>query len=166
MNCIEFRQLKLAEPHVSNRAADAHKLDCPTCTKFEQGIHQLDESIYSALSVAIPEGLAAKVLVNQSLQSHPRRPMRRYLLGMAASFLLAIFVFQLAPVDALEDEIITHMDHEAHQVHGKSGDNGVRSDRKSPEPGWWRPGATSGKGDLRIQVLHQRPANRAFRGGK
>ena len=41
---------------------------------------------------------------------------------MAASFFFAVVVFQFLAVETLDAEIITHMDHEAHQVHGKSGD--------------------------------------------
>ncbi len=125
MNCIEFRQLKLADPNAPSEEANDHKSRCTTCAGFERDIHRLDDSIHTALSVAVPEGFAAKVLLNQSLQSHPRRPTRWYWLSMAASFFLAIFIFQLSPADALDDEIITHLDNEAHQVHGKTGDIGV-----------------------------------------
>ncbi len=121
MNCIEFRQLKLADPGTPNEEANDHKARCTTCAGFERDIHKLDDTIHTALSVAVPEGFAAKVLLNQSLQSHPRRPTRWYWLSMAASFFLVIFIFQLSPVDALDDEIITHLDNEAHQVHGKTG---------------------------------------------
>ena len=122
MNCIEFRQLKLADPNTYSEQANRHKSGCSTCSTFEQEIHELDESLRTALTVAIPEGLAAKVLLNQSLQSHPRRPTRWYWMSMAASFFMAVFVFQMTPADALDDDIVEHLDHEAHQVHGKSGD--------------------------------------------
>jgi hypothetical protein len=122
MNCIEFRQLKLADPDLYSEQANQHKSGCSTCAAFEREIHGLDESLRTALTVAIPEGLAAKVLLNQSLQSHPRRPTRWYWMSMAASFFMAVFVFQMTPADSLDDDIVKHLDHEAHQVHGKSGD--------------------------------------------
>ena len=122
MNCLEFRQLKLSDPNAYSEQANKHKSDCSTCASFEREIQALDESLRTALTVAIPEGFAAKVLLNQSLQSHPRRPMRWYWMSMAASFFMAVFVFQMTPADSLDDDIVKHLDHEAHQVHGKSGD--------------------------------------------
>jgi hypothetical protein len=122
MNCIEFRQLILADPTTSSEQTNQHKLGCNTCAAFEREIHGLDESLRTALTVAIPEGLAAKVLLNQSLQSHPRKPTRWYWMSMAASFFVAVFVFQMTPADSLDDDIVEHLDHEAHQIHGRSGD--------------------------------------------
>jgi hypothetical protein len=122
MNCIEFRQLTLADPNTNSEQTNQHKSGCSTCAAFEHEIHGLDKSLLTALTVAIPEGLAAKVLLNQSLQSHPRRPTRWYWMSMAASFFMAVFIFQMTPADSLDDDIVEHLDHEAHQVHGKSGD--------------------------------------------
>jgi hypothetical protein len=122
MNCIEFRQLMLADPYEVNNSAIEHGSNCIGCSRFESEILTLDGTLRHALSVDVPEGFAAKVLLNQSLQSHPRKPTRWVWLSMAASFFLAIIVYQV-PIDAaLGDEIITHLEHEAHQVHGNSGD--------------------------------------------
>lgn len=130
MNCIEFRQLKLADPNAFSEEVTQHRSSCSTCAGFEREIQNLDDSVRIALTVAVPEGFAAKVLLNQSRQSHPRRPTRWYWLSMAASFFMAIFVFQLSTAESLDEEIITHLDHEAHQVHGKFGDIGSVEVRK------------------------------------
>ena len=122
MNCLEFRQLKLADPYCLSEEANLHKSGCTSCTRFEREIRKLDASIRTSLTIAVPEGFAAKILLNQSLKSLPRRPTRWYWLSMAASFFFAVVVFQFLAVETLDAEIITHMDHEAHQVHGKSGD--------------------------------------------
>ncbi len=122
MNCIEFRQLKLADPYVFNHEASRHISHCSTCAAFDREIQNLDNSLRIALTVAVPEGLAAKVLLNQSFRSNPRRPTRWYWLSMAASFFMAVFIFQMMPADSLHADIVEHLDHEAHQVHGKFGD--------------------------------------------
>ncbi len=122
MNCIEFRQLRLADPRSVNEAADRHRNACRHCREFEKEIHRLDESLRTAMKIAVPEGFAAKVLLNQSLQSHPRRPTRWYWLSLAASFFLAVVVYQFQTDPAMGAEIITHLEEEAHQVHGRSGD--------------------------------------------
>ena len=122
MNCLEFRQLKLSDPDCISEEASLHRSGCPECARFEREIHELDASVHMALTVAVPEGFAAKVLLNQSLQAHPRRPKRWYWMSMAASFFFAVVLFQWSPAETLDEEIITHLDHEAHQVHGNSGD--------------------------------------------
>tara|TARA_B100001964_G_scaffold31219_1_gene32449 strand:- start:1829 stop:2530 length:702 start_codon:yes stop_codon:yes gene_type:complete len=124
MNCLEFRILKLAEPYRASEEAVLHASECPGCSSFKQEIHELDDSLRTAFSVEVPEGLAAKVLLNQSLKDNPRRPTRRYWLSLAASFLVAITMMPFLPMQSLDAEIITHLDHEVHQVHGKSGDIG------------------------------------------
>ena len=122
MNCLEFRQLKLSDPDCISEEASLHQSGCPDCAKFEREIHELDASVRMALTVAVPEGFAAKVLLNQSLQSLRRRPKRWYWLSMAASCFFAVVLFQWSPAETLDDEIVTHLDHEAHQVHGNSGE--------------------------------------------
>jgi hypothetical protein len=122
MNCLEFRRLKLTEPYCVSKEAALHASNCPGCSRFQQETNELDDSLRTALTVEIPEGLAAKVILNQSLKHNPRRPTRRYWLSLAASFLIAITLIPFLPTQTLDAEIITHLDHEAHQVHGKSGD--------------------------------------------
>ncbi|MCH7744412.1 MAG: DUF3379 family protein, partial [Proteobacteria bacterium] len=85
MNCLEFRQLKLSDPDCISEEASLHRSGCPECARFEREIHELDASVHMALTVAVPEGFAAKVLLNQSLQAHPRRPKRWYWMSMAAN---------------------------------------------------------------------------------
>ena len=120
MNCLEFRQLKLSDPYCISEEADLHQSGCSNCARFEREIRGLDDSIRTALTVAVPEGFAAKVLLNQSLQSHPRRPKRWYWLSLAASFLLAVIVYQFLPRETLADDIFSHMEYE--QVHDLPGD--------------------------------------------
>ena len=124
MNCMSFRQAVLADPYHLSDEARAHRGECLNCARFLKEVESLDDAVRDAVQVAVPEGLAAKVLLNQSLQPTPRRPTRRYWLGMAASFLLAVFIVQLIPLpggSALQADIINHMEKDAHQVHGKSG---------------------------------------------
>lgn len=127
MNCLEFRQLKLSDPYCISEEADLHQSGCSNCSRFEREIRGLDDSIRSALTVAVPEGFAAKVLLNQSLQSHPRRPKRWYWLSLAASFLLAVILYQFLP-GTLEEDIFSHMEYE--QVHDLPGDISEEEVRK------------------------------------
>lgn len=114
MNCLEFRQLKLSDPYAVVPEANAHRDTCAHCTRFEEQINTLDRRIDEALAVTVPENLAAKVLLNQSLRDKPTRPTRLYWLGLAASFLVAaaIFIVQPDTASALPGKIADHLDHE------------------------------------------------------
>lgn len=127
MNCLEFRQLKLSDPYIQDTSADAHRDTCHACEQFEAEIEQLDQNVSAALKVVIPEGFAAKILLNQSLQDSPRRPTRRFWLSsMAASFFAMILVASIynsrneqATTHAqLSQSIIEHMPHENELVLG------------------------------------------------
>ncbi len=72
MNCIEFRQLKLAGPYSVNNEARQHKSNCRNCRIFEGELQELNDSIDTALTVPVPEGFAVKILLNQSLQPPTR----------------------------------------------------------------------------------------------
>jgi len=121
MNCLEFRQLKLSDPHAQDSDADEHCETCKTCQQFLAEIVQLDQNVAAALRVAVPEGFAAKILLNQSLQNNPRWPTRRlWLTSMAASFFALILfasVYNTNNVQTTKDAqlsqaIIEHMPHE------------------------------------------------------
>ena len=121
MNCFGFRQSVLEDPYHLSSEASEHKNECVHCARYHAEIEQLDNNIRDAFTVPVPEGIAARVLLNQSLQDNPRKPARWYWVGVAASFLVAlILVFQI-PGEPLEADILTHLEHEAHQVHGKAG---------------------------------------------
>lgn len=123
MNCLEFRQLKLSDPYIQDIDADIHRDGCHACQQFEAEIEQLDQNVSAALKVAIPDGFAAKILLNQSLQDNPRLPMRRFWLsGMAASFFALIIVASIYNSNnehaQLSQSIIEHMPHENEHVLG------------------------------------------------
>ena len=128
MNCLEFRQLKLSDPYIEDTDASNHRDSCGACQQFEAEIEQLDQNVSSALSVAVPEGLAAKILLNRSLQENPRMPTRRlWLSSMAASFFAMTLLFasvynsnneQTTTRAQLSQSIIEHMPHESALVEG------------------------------------------------
>ena len=70
MNCLEFRQLALADPY--DPALTEHAAGCVKCTKFRQEILDMDSDLEKAFAIPVPEGLAARVLLNQSLSDRPK----------------------------------------------------------------------------------------------
>lgn len=118
MNCLEFRRHILINPEDDFVDLSSHRAECPACAKFAFETRRQDELIREASRVDVPDQFAARILLNQTLKSPSRRPMRRYWLGLAASVLLAtLFVpgmFQDTSADALEIDLVAHA--EAHNV--------------------------------------------------
>ena len=115
MQCLEFRQLKLTDPYVNDQDANEHRDVCTACRAFEREIQNLDATTKEALSVDVPEGFAAKILLNQALQPQQRRPTRSSWLGMAASFFalaigsVAYLQLSRAPIEV---SVLEHIEHE------------------------------------------------------
>ena len=116
MNCLEFRRLTLIDPSNQRPALMDHLDQCAACTKFAEQMVRQDELIKEASVIDAPEGFAARILLNQSLQSQSRRPTRRYWLSLAASLLVAV-VFLPALIGSgpyQAEDLIAHV--EAHNV--------------------------------------------------
>lgn len=108
MNCLEFRQRVLADPY--DPELREHAENCEKCRGFRQEILDMDSELEKALKVPVPEGLAARVFLNQSLESQPKpTPWVRY--GMAASFVAALVLagtlLSTGPDSELVDPIAT-----------------------------------------------------------
>ncbi len=124
MNCLEFRRKTLIDPGDPSPAMAMHKEQCPNCAKFAEQIAHQDELIKEAVDIDVPEGFAARILLNQSLQAQSRRPTRWYWLSLAASFFVALMLFPLFTSDDPEPVIASHAYHgpeilvhmEAHDV--------------------------------------------------
>ena len=119
MNCLEFRQYRLSDPYSHNPNADAHRDECDGCLQFERGITDLDSTVHEALSVAVPEGFAARVLLNHTLQPTSRQPTRRIWLSMTVSFFaVGLIVYQYLQPAPLEGALLAHVDHQPHEFYG------------------------------------------------
>lgn len=113
MNCLECRRLTLIDPRDDNPARATHIDGCPACAAFARKMLEQDELIREAARVEVPEGLAARVLLNRSLRSASRRPSPRVWVALAATVLLAVALTP-ALIDSMfykpfEQEIVAHM---------------------------------------------------------
>lgn len=128
MNCLAFRQHLLTDPAGSSAELLAHEADCDACRQFATEMRRQDELIREAASVEVPEGFAARIQLNQSLQSKSRRPTRWYWLSLAASLLVAALVlpalFETSDT-AFVSQLVTHAN--AHDVL-KGGQSGWPAD--------------------------------------
>lgn len=92
MNCLEFKRLALSDPNSAELQFVKHHESCPDCAKYLAGIKKMDADLASALDVAVPSDLIARLQLNQELQQDATsgRATRRY--AIAASFAVALFV--------------------------------------------------------------------------
>ena len=123
MNCLECRRLTLINPDDEHPARLAHLESCPQCASFAADLQAQDELIREATTVDLPEGFAARILLNQTLQHQSRRPTRFVWLSLAASLLLAAVFLPSLIQDAFyrpfETELISHVN--AHDVLAQHG---------------------------------------------
>ena len=85
MNCLEFRRLKLADPRRLPEDARSHANDCLACLAFARSVDESEAALERTLAVAVPEGLADRILLRQGGE---RRVSRRAF-ALAATVLLA-----------------------------------------------------------------------------
>jgi hypothetical protein len=122
VNCLEFRRLRLSDPYTNSAELYSHKSECETCRKFDEDNLQFDKNLYQALKVNVPDGLAAKVLLNQSLQPEPRMSARWSWMSIAASFLLAgmFTLYQVSTTASIDEALVDHIKEEQHVVFARS----------------------------------------------
>ncbi|HKE47888.1 MAG TPA: DUF3379 family protein [Rhodanobacteraceae bacterium] len=94
MDCLEFRRLLGSDPRVTDPAARAHLEACPRCQDAHARAQAFEARIAQALTVAVPEGLADRVLLTQLTSERRRRTTGfRYgwiALAAAAALVVAI----------------------------------------------------------------------------
>lgn len=117
MDCLEFRRRLGVDPHVGDRDAREHLQSCPFCAEAHARAQAFEARLVSALSVAVPEGLADRILLAQLTGARRQRSTRRARLGWialaaAASLALALGLWQRqaalgAPLSQLVAEHVT-----------------------------------------------------------
>jgi hypothetical protein len=111
INCLEFRRQAGADPSVEGPQFDAHRRECPACSRYQDELRAMDALIGRALAFD-----AARL-------RRPAAPKRRgfamaqpRLLAIAASLVggLAVGLLLLtgAPRESLAREVIDHVMHE------------------------------------------------------
>jgi hypothetical protein len=118
MDCLEFRRQLGSDPHVSDPAARAHLDVCPGCRDAYSRAQALEARIAGALAIAVPEGLADRVLLAQLTEARQRRRTKGFRFGWVALAAAAALVIAVGVVvvrresigPALPDLVIAHVD--------------------------------------------------------
>jgi len=119
MDDLQFRKSIYADPNTTDADVISAKNSDPAKQKFAQDIELLDKKILSALNVAVPDDLAERLILRQSLASHQQQKRRsRVKLALAASVAFAMgltfnFMQFSNAYSNIGDYAIAHVNHEA-----------------------------------------------------
>ena len=124
MKCLEVRRLLTANPQHRDDALLMHLHDCKTCAAYSQQLRQEDRQLERALQLDVPEGLADRILLNQSTAMQTRH-RHRLGLAIAATVVLSVGVIigllRTGMEHSLQDAVIAHVkaepDHLSSQQH-------------------------------------------------
>ncbi len=119
MNCLEFRRVVLSDPRHANNAWEVHRLRCAGCRQFAEAMNRQDKLLGEAARIAVPEGFAARILLNQSLRSDgsaSSRDTKKVALqkwsgvAMAAALFVAVGLFTFTKISgpSIDPAISSH----------------------------------------------------------
>lgn len=113
IGCLAFRRRIGAEPGCRDRAILAHEAECAACAGFARAGQALERRLHAALTVPVPEQLAARVIWRQvSRRRRPRLALAAGVLLAAALGLLVPYRLPPAPAGLLPADVIAHIRHE------------------------------------------------------
>lgn len=117
MDDLQFRRAIYADPNCKDEAVKQAAADDPAKQEFWNELKQLDLALVKASNVDVPEGLANKLILKQSMQRHvvDKRKTRVHL-ALAASiafvFGVSFTVWQQQRVIDLSEHALAHVYHE------------------------------------------------------
>jgi len=119
MDDLQFRRSIYADPKTQDsNVLEAKKTD-PAKKQFAQSIEKLDQKIYQAMNIDVPDDLYNKLILRQTLASHQQQKRKnRIQLAMAASVAFVIglsfnFMQGSNSYNNLSDYALAHVAHEA-----------------------------------------------------
>lgn len=123
MDDLEFRRTVLAEPNNEDPQVKAAAQADPAKQAFINDVRRLDDQIKQALEVEVPDNLAQRLILRQSIDSHNQTRRRNKVhLALAASLAFAVGIaFQsiYTPVTGpnLGTYTLAHLGHEIQHLH-------------------------------------------------
>jgi hypothetical protein len=115
MDELTFRRTIYADPNTQDADVIAAAKADPSKQAFWNEVKALDNQIFAAAQVKVPENLADKLLLKQSFEErHEERNKRPWYIAMAASVAVAAFltfnVMQPITGNALAKDVFAHVD--------------------------------------------------------
>lgn len=114
MDELEFRRTLYADPHCTDEKVLAAIADDPKKQEFCDELKQLDKDMHLASQIKVPDDLAHKLILRQTLESHRSSKVRnRIQLAMAASIAFVVGVsftmWQQHNLLNIADQAIAHV---------------------------------------------------------
>jgi len=117
MNCLEFRRLALQDINALPDQAQLHRDECESCQSYAHELMDFNASLKQSMHVDVPEGLADRILLQQSfgLARSKRKQSRLKLTALAASIVLGLTLslrLILPGSSGLEQAVLSHVHEE------------------------------------------------------
>ncbi|MFW2372933.1 MAG: DUF3379 family protein [Gammaproteobacteria bacterium] len=114
MDDLKFRRRAFAEPDCQNKDFLHKTKESKENTELVNHLHELDQKIKQAVNINPPEGLAERLILNQTLNHYSQNKHRtRAALSIAASVLLVfglvLTLLQTWSSNDLEQQVLTHV---------------------------------------------------------
>lgn len=116
MDDLSFRKAVYADPFTKDRAVIDAALQDPKKQAFWDELKQMETQLQQAMNIPVPENLAERLILRQSLKQHEKTQQKRpWYLALAASVLLASVVsFNMisgSDGSKFENDVFAHMEH-------------------------------------------------------
>jgi len=86
MNCLEFRRVLTADPAGQGPDVPRHRRECSACAAFAERMTQFEHTLGEAVKITVPDDLASRILLRQSMGvDRAERTRRARWLALAAS---------------------------------------------------------------------------------
>lgn len=113
MDDLEFRRRAYAEPGCQDEEFLGKKNASEESEKFVNDLLAFDYQIKDALNIPVPEGLAERIILNQTLGQHAQKKQGvKVIFSLVASVLIVfalMFAFLFTPNINLEQELFAHI---------------------------------------------------------
>lgn len=112
MNCLSARRIVSTDIKESSASLVQHLKECATCKAFYDRQLAFNHKLKLAAEVEVPEGLAARILVEHKLNQKKAKSVTNRWLAMAASIMLVVsvsVVTSLHSTPALAETIVEHI---------------------------------------------------------
>ena len=120
MNCLSARRIISTDINEKSTAFVQHLHACASCKSFYERQLKFNRTLTAAVEVDVPEGLAARVLVEQRIHQKKSRDKKYRWTAMAASIMLVFAVGTVTTLHSpptLASVIVEHVKAEASILH-------------------------------------------------
>lgn len=117
MNCLEYRRQLGSDPRHESAEMLEHRRACSGCAAHHARSLGFELAFKRSLAVAVPDGLAERILLAQTTSERGLRTRRnrRWTWAAAATVAFAVFgliAYQLALFSPLPRQLVLHLQHE------------------------------------------------------